>query len=83
MNWLWHNKMQWYWAFWILVGFLIPEAYAIITKNFANTLSDTTWRWFQVQKGQPLWSFTLIHFFLLAALLALFLHLGFGLIDKF
>jgi hypothetical protein len=83
MQWFFHNKMQWYWAAWIMIGFLVPELYAVFTKNYKNTLSDTTWTWFDVVPGQTFWQFSLLHFLLLGALTLLELHLGFAIVRQF
>jgi hypothetical protein len=40
--------MQWngwsvYWGLWILIGFFVPELYALFSGNHQNTLSDQVW----------------------------------------
>jgi hypothetical protein len=71
--------MGWYWAAWILLGFGVPEGYALITKHYEWTLSDTTWRWFDVLPGQTIWQWKAAHLLLLFFMLWLSLHLVFRL----
>jgi hypothetical protein len=37
------NSWSLYWLLWLLIGFLIPELYAIISGHVENTLSFQVW----------------------------------------
>lgn len=37
------NGWSLYWLLWILIGFIPPEFYALLTGNPQNTLSDQVW----------------------------------------
>jgi hypothetical protein len=71
--------MSWYWAAWLIIGFGVPEGIAIATKHYQNTLSDATWRWFDVLPGQTVYQWKALHFLLLAFMVWLTLHLVFAL----
>lgn len=71
--------MAWYWAAWLLLGFGIPEGYALASKRPRNTLSDTVWHWFDVTPG-PTPVYARLGTYILAAFLVWLLgHLAFGL----
>lgn len=70
------NWGEWYWLVWLGIGFLIPEIFALFT-NPANTLSETTWRWFGVIKNQSITAWGIQHYVLLAFMIWLFFHLVF------
>jgi len=38
-----YNWMSWYWLFWLVVGFGLPEGIALGTGNPQNTLSYQVW----------------------------------------
>jgi hypothetical protein len=73
------------WIIWlacVFISFGILEGIALsITAN--DTLSDTTWKWFNVVTGQSISHWTLPHLIAVVVLLLisliLVLHLGFGL----
>lgn len=67
-----------YWALWLLVGFGVPEAWALATHRPQNTLSDTVWSWFDVVPGKTIAEWSILHFILLVFLLWAFGHLAFG-----
>ena len=71
--------MSWYWAAWLIVGFGVPETVALVSKRYGATLSDTVWRWCDVLPGQTIWQWKAVHFFLLAFMVWLTLHLVFAL----
>ena len=66
-----------YWLLWLIVGFVVPETYALIT-NARNTLSWTVWDWFGVRAGVPISHWTFLHFLLLAFMVWLAFHFVFG-----
>jgi hypothetical protein len=37
------NAWSLYWLIWIAVGFMVPEMWALITRNPKNTLSYQVW----------------------------------------
>lgn len=65
-----------YWLLWLVVGFAVPETWALFT-NPRNTLSDTTWSWFHVITGQPISEWSIQHYILLAFLIWLAGHMAF------
>lgn len=68
-----------YWLVgWFAIGFGVPETLAIITKHREWTFSDTVWRICETMPGQTIWQYTLIHVIIGLALLAVFVHLVFG-----
>ena len=67
---------SWYWAAWLVVGFAVPETYALLT-NSRNTLSDTVWSWFGVRTGMPIWQWNVLHIALLGFLVWLLGHMAF------
>lgn len=79
--------MKWpdIWIIWLTIVFAsfgILEGIALtISKN--DTLSDVTWKWFQIIPGQPFYEWTLGHLIAVAVLaiiaIVLVLHLGLGL----
>lgn len=79
--------MKWadIWLVWlalVFVSFGVLEGIALsITRK--DTLSDTTWKWFNVIPGQSVFDWTLPHLIavivLLALAIVLVLHLGLGL----
>jgi hypothetical protein len=71
------TKWQWYWAAWLVLGFLVPETWALFT-NVENTLSDTAWKWFGVVKGQPITEWNVAHYALAAFLIWLLFHIAWG-----
>lgn len=70
------TRWQLYWAAWIVIGFVVPETWALLT-NPRNTLSDTIWSWFGVKTGVPLWQWNVLHFALLGFLIWLLGHMAF------
>lgn len=70
--------MQWYWAAWFLVGFCVPEFWALASGHPERTLSEVVWHWFDVIPGQTIWQWTIVHFLLFAGLTWAWLHLAFG-----
>lgn len=71
--------MGWYWAAWLLLGFGVPEGWALITRHYESTLSETAWRWFDVMPGQTVYQWKAVHFLLFAFMVWLTLHLCFAL----
>lgn len=62
---------RWYWPIWftvMLVSFLGPEVYALIT-NWRNTLSAAVWRMEHFRSGQPLDQWSAGHFLFIGVLL--------------
>ena len=49
------NWMSLYWAAWIVLGFGVPETWALLTRRPADTLSDQFWRLEQPFTGTPTW----------------------------
>lgn len=68
-----------YWATWFVLGFGGFEGWALASGQPQYTLSDTTWRWFDVVPGQTIWQWSIVHlvfaFFLTWAWLHLVLHM--------
>lgn len=78
------DAWDWYWRGWIAmlaVTFLPPELYAASTHN-SHTLSESMWRWQHMYWAAPfdLQHWTILHYFLAAFLLWLFLHISLGLV---
>lgn len=71
--------MKWYWAAWLLLGFGVPEGIALVTKHYENTLSEWTWKLFDVLPGQTPLQWKATHYLLLAFMLWLFCHMCFRL----
>lgn len=70
--------MIWYWLVWLVIGFGVPEAWAIISGHPQYTLSDTVWRIFQVEPLDPTpWHWKFVHFILAAFMLWLTGHFVF------
>lgn len=69
--------MRWYWAAWILVGFLAPEMWALLSGRPENTLSDTVWHWCDVTPGKTVWTWSILHLLLAFFLVWLFGHMVF------
>lgn len=65
--------MTWYWIAWIVLGFGVPEFYAIFRGEYQNTLSDNTWAWFSIRGKGRFWR--LRRFALASFLFWLSLHL--------
>lgn len=70
--------MNFYWLFWLVVGFGLPEGIALGTGHPENTLSDTAWRWCQVTPGDSLTHWTFLHILVAGLLLWLFVHISLG-----
>lgn len=70
------TRWQLYWLAWLLVGFLVPETYALFTDS-RNTLSETTWSWFGVMKNQPISQWSVQHYILLGFVVWLAGHMAF------
>ena len=68
---------DYYWPIWLVVLFGIPEGVALATGHPEWTLSDWVWRVFDVLPGSTLWEWRAVHFFLLAFMVWLTLHLAF------
>ena len=71
--------MSLYWAAWILLGFGIPEGWALATHNYDKTLSETVWRWCDVIPGQTPLQYKFLHFLLLVFMVWLTGHMVFRL----
>lgn len=71
--------MNWYWAAYLIVGFGVPETWALTTRHPQYTLSETVWRWCDVLPGQTIWQWKAVHFLLAAFMIWLTLHLCFAL----
>lgn len=69
--------MKIYWALWIIIGFMVPETIALVTRKYQNTLSDTVWGWFKVRTGDSIWHWTFPHLILFAFMIWLLGHLTF------
>lgn len=67
-----------YWAVWIVVLFGLPEFYFLGTGQPQDTLSETTWRWFDVVPGQTVWEWSIAHLLLAVFLTWLWLHMVLG-----
>lgn len=70
--------MRWYWAAWLLLGFLVPELVALFSGHPENTLSETVWNWFHVKPGSKLRKLTIRRLLLLFFMVWLTGHLAFG-----
>ncbi|WP_169317119.1 hypothetical protein [Actinacidiphila oryziradicis] len=70
------TRWQWYWAAWLVIGFLLPETWALLTGS-RNTLSDTVWSWFGVREGVPIWQWNVLHLVLFAFMVWLLGHMAF------
>jgi hypothetical protein len=70
------TRWQYYWLAWLVVGFLVPETWALFTKP-QNTLSETVWGWFGVMRNQPISQWSIQHYILLAFVVWLAAHLAF------
>jgi hypothetical protein len=71
--------MKWYHAFWAVLfaigsGF---ELVALITRNYAWTLSETVWQFFDVMPGQTIWQWRFVHLLLFAFMVWLTIHFAF------
>ena len=67
---------SWYWLLWLVGGFAVPETVALV-RNPRDTLSDTVWGWFGVMRGQPISSWSVEHYVLLAFVIWLAGHIAF------
>ena len=68
-----------YWLFvWLTVGFGVPETLALATKHPEYTLSETSWRMFDVLPGQTLFEWNFAHLIVACLLFWLFVHISFG-----
>lgn len=65
------------WLVWLLM-FLGIEGAALFRKERGDTLSEHVWKWFSVKDKAPGWIARRVA--LLAFLLWLFLHLGWGML---
>ena len=70
--------MNIYWPIWLLIGFGVPEAIALFTKQYGNTLSEWTWRLCKVTPGDTWTHWTFLHILLAAAMFWLTVHLVLG-----
>lgn len=72
--WFTHGWNAWslYWILWLVIGFGVPEAIALITGHSENTLSDQVWR----LEG---YGATFFRFFAASFFLWLLLHMVFRL----
>ncbi len=68
---------RWLWVGWIGI-FLALEFTAIFRRRYQDTLSEFVWHLCDITPGRTSWSWTAAHFFLLAFLLWLLIHLVFG-----
>lgn len=71
------NWMSLYWLLWVVAGFGVPEAWAIITGRPQDTLSDQVWR----IEGHFGWPWKPYHVIMAMILLALFVWLYGHLVD--
>lgn len=76
LRWLWSPNV--YWALWLVVGFGLREGIALGTGHPEGTLSESTWRWFDVVPGKTIAQWSILHFILLFFMIWLFGHLAFG-----
>jgi type II secretory pathway component PulF len=67
-----------YWACWLLIGFCVPEFFALITRRSNSTLSGFVWFLCDITPGRTDWSWTAVHLFVAMFLIWLFIHLAFG-----
>jgi uncharacterized membrane protein YhaH (DUF805 family) len=70
--------MRWYWAAFLLLGFLVPETIALIRRRPQDTLSDTVWRWCEVTPGSTMAHWTALHVFVALFMGWLWFHIVFG-----
>lgn len=70
--------MVWYWAGYLLIGFGVPETYALVSRHPEWTLSDTVWRWCNTSRGSTLAHWTAVHVFAAMFLTWLWFHLVLG-----
>lgn len=66
-----------YWLAWLILGFGVPECYALASGHPQWTLSDTVWRIFQVHANPQPWHWTVAHFLLAAFMVWLTGHFVF------
>lgn len=68
--------MRRYWLLWFVatfpIGFLIPEAVALIRGRPQDTLSAAIWSLEKFKAGQPVWQWNAFHFLFGGVLLTLF-----------
>jgi hypothetical protein len=76
LRFLWSPNV--YWALWLVLAFGLREGIALGTGRASDTLSETTWRWFDVVPGKTLAQWSITHFLLLGFMAWLFGHLVFG-----
>lgn len=79
MNAFLDKVMPWYWPVWLFILFGVPEAVAMITRHYQNTLSEWTWRVFDVMPGQTIWQYRFAHILLIMFVTWLWFHLCFAL----
>lgn len=71
--------MIFYWVVvWGVLGFGVPETYALATGHGEWTLSETVWRLFDVVPGSTFKQWSIVHFLLAAAMTWLYVHFVFG-----
>jgi len=69
------NLMSLYWALWLVAGFGVPEAIALLSGHSENTLSDNVWHVVGLEPGHP-WTF--LHFLIAALMVWLTFHFVLG-----
>lgn len=67
-----------YWLLWLAIGFGVPEGYAIATKHYQWTLSETVWRWCDTTPGSTLVHWTALHVLVALFMVWLTFHIVFG-----
>lgn len=72
MNWGVHL----YWFFWLAIGFLAVELWAVLTHKKVNTLSNTSWIWLGTFSHPANRKYRLAIF--TAFWFGLYIHLAFG-----
>lgn len=74
------NAWSAYWLYWflaLLVSFLGPELYALVTGHGENTLSAQVWKLEGLAPGQHVWQWTALHVLIGGGLGLLFVWLIF------
>lgn len=70
--------MRVYWLCWLVLGFGVPETVAFLRGRDQDTLSEVTWRAFDVVPGKTVWQVGILQLLLIFILTWVYMHLAFG-----